>query len=84
MVAKHIQHIHYYSIKDTTLWHAFNYMIHYKEEGRRERNRASNEDENGTHAGDGRESNIRTETDLQHVKEQSQSRHCPVANDREY
>ena len=30
------------------------------------------------------ESNIRTETDLQHVKEQSQSRHCPVANDREY
>lgn len=60
-------------------------MIHYKEEGRRVRNRASNEDENGTHAGDGRESNIRTETDLQHVKEQSQSRHCPsVANDREY
>ena len=48
-------------------------MIHYKEEGRRVRNRTSNEDENGTYAGDGRESNIRTETDLQHVKEHSQS-----------
>ena len=54
-------------------------MIHVQG-GRRERNRASNEDENVTQE---MEERPRTETDL-HVKEQSQSRHCPVANDREY
>ena len=85
MVAiKHIQHIHYYSKGH----YIMTYLQLHDTCTRRKEGERGIEQAMKMRMGHMQEmeerANIRTETDLQHVKEQSQSRHCPVANDREY